>query len=398
MTITTRRDEALTSLRELDLPRADALDPLVELLGRAVSLLEADTAVVLLLDVSGTELVATAAHGIELEVRQGVRVPLGHGFAGRIAAERRPLILDRIDESTVWNPILWQSGIRHMVGVPIEADGKLVGVVHVGSLDDHRFDERDAEILDLIAQRMGTVLHIRRLEADRRAAEVVQRSLLPSAPSRLGEFECAARYVPAELGGIGGDWYDVFTVDDSVWIVVGDVTGHGLRAATVMGRVRSALRAYALISTGPDEVVAMTDRKMHHFEVDAMATAMVAVVHPPFDHVSIALAGHPPPILATPDGAARLLDTTPGPPLGMGHRHRAAADVQPLPIGSVLVGYSDGLVERRGELISVGLERVRAAVTPGAPSRVCAEVMASAVGDHVPEDDIALLVLRRTPT
>ena len=247
MSVVSRRDEAMAELEMVDLPSLGAADPLVELLDRAVSLLEADTAALLLLDGSGTELVATASRGIEAEVWQGVRVPVGHGFAGRVATERCPVILDQVDETTVCNPLLWQRGIKHMLGVPVEAGGRLAGVIHVGSLSDRRFDERDAEILGVLAQRVGTALHLRSLEADRRAADVVQRSLLPSAPNRVGPFECAARYVPAALGGIGGDWYDVFSVEDtSVWIVVGDVAGHGLLPATVMGRVRSALRAYAL--------------------------------------------------------------------------------------------------------------------------------------------------------
>src|SRR5207253_568800 len=111
------------------LPRVDAADPLDELLEQAVSLLEADTAAILLLDASGSELVAMAARGIEQEVRQGVRVPVGHGFAGRIAAERAAHVLDRVDDTTVSNPILWRSGIRHMLGVPLEAGDELIGVL-----------------------------------------------------------------------------------------------------------------------------------------------------------------------------------------------------------------------------------------------------------------------------
>ena len=397
MSVVSRRDRAIAALEEVELPRLGATDPLVELLDWAVSLLEADTAALLLLDESGAELVATAARGVEREVWQGVRVPVGHGFAGRIATERRALILDQVDETTVWNPILWQSGIKHMLGVPVKAGDMVTGVVHVGSLGDRLFDERDAEILGLLAQRIGMTLHLRALEADRQVADVVQRSLLPSAPKRVGPFECAARYVPAALGGIGGDWYDVFSVEDgSVWIIVGDVAGHGLRPATVMGRIRSALRAYALISDDPGEVLAMTDRKINHFEVDTMATAMVAVMHPPFDVGRLALAGHPPPVVAAPGCASRVLTVEPGPPLGIGHAPRPPAVEFELPIGSVLVAFTDGLVERRGEPVDVGIERVRSAVSAQAPARVCSEVMTRAVDDWMPDDDIALLAVRRT--
>jgi serine phosphatase RsbU (regulator of sigma subunit) len=245
---------------------------------------------------------------------------------------------------------------------------------------------------------MGVALQVRLLEADRDAAEAIQRSLLPSAPARVGDFACAARYVPAERGGIGGDWYDVFQLDDrSVWFVVGDVAGHGLRSATVMGRVRSALRAYALLGQGPDVVLAMTDRKMAHFEIGTIATAALAVSHPPYDQVLLALAGHPPPVLAVEGEPTTLLDVAPGPPLGAGTSDRPPAHPVPMATGSVLVGFTDGLVERRGEPIDVGLERVRAAVRPQDPGAVCETVMSTVIGSHVPADDIALLAVRRLP-
>ena len=101
--------------------------------------------------------------------------------------------------------------------------------------------------------------------------------------------------MPAAHGGIGGDWYDVFQLDDGdIWLIVGDVTGHGLEAATVMGRIRSAIRAYALLGRRPDEVLSLTDRKMDHFEVGQMATAAIAVLSPPYDEAYVSLAGHPP--------------------------------------------------------------------------------------------------------
>jgi serine phosphatase RsbU (regulator of sigma subunit) len=268
-------------------------------------------------------------------------------------------------------------------------------VLHVGSLRPRRWEDRDIDILNLIADRVGAGVQLRLLDADRDAAEAIQRSLLPSAPRRIAEFECSARYVPAELGGIGGDWYDVFRLDDGeVWVVVGDVTGHGLHAATVMGRVRSALRAYALLGRDPDEVLSMTDRKMAHFEVGSLASVGLAVLRPPYDEALVSLAGHPPFVLAHPEQDAALVDASPGPLLGLS-LDRPAPTVVRIEPGSVLVGYTDGLVERRGELIDEGLERVRGAVRSEAPDAVCSEVMEAAIGDHAPEDDIALIAIRR---
>src|SRR5690349_4037170 len=128
---------SLQSLTDTALTRLDLEGLLRELLERTCEILDADTAAVLLLDERSGELIATAARGIEQEVREGVRVPVGSGFAGRIALTKGPLRLDRVDSSTVTNPILWEKGIRVMVGVPLLTAGESVlGVLHVGRLED----------------------------------------------------------------------------------------------------------------------------------------------------------------------------------------------------------------------------------------------------------------------
>lgn len=393
-----RPGDAPDPLGDMALGYADLQALLADVLERIVRVLDADTAAVLLVDESGTELVARAALGIEDEVRQGVRVPLGAGFAGRVASERRALFLDLVDETTVANSILWRTGIRSMLGVPLIAGGQVIGVLHVGSFSERPFGERDAEILGLIADRVGDAVQVRLLDADRDAAEAIQRSLLPSAPATIADLECAARYVPAERGGIGGDWYDVFQMGSGdVWLVVGDVAGHGLRSATVMGRIRSTIRAYAMLERSPSEVLELTDRKMDHFDVGTMATAAVAVFRPSSDEALVALAGHPPFALARPGEPAELVDVRPGPPLGLLGERPAPVAVA-VPPGAVLVGYTDGVVERRGERIDVGLERLRAAVAAEPPHVVCERVMGAAIAGQVPEDDLALIVLRRRPS
>ena len=382
-------------LADLALGYPDLQALLTDILGRVVRLLNVDTATVLLSDASGTELVARAALGIEEEVRQGVRVPIGEGFAGRVAAMRRPLFLDQVDEGTVLNPILWRHGIRTMLGVPLVVGDQLIGVLHVGSFSARPFDERDAAVLGLIGERIGTAVRVRLFDADRDAAEAIQRSLVPSAPSTIGEFECAARYVPTEKGGIGGDWYDVFQLDNGdIWLIVGDVVGHGFRPATVMGRLRSAIRAYALLGRTPDEVLSLTDRKIDHFEVGHLATAAMAVFSPPYDEALVVLAGHPPFAVARPGEECEFVDALPGLPLGV-ISDRPTPITVPVPPGAVMVGYTDGLVERRHESLDIGLERLRSAIEPVGPGLVCERVMAASIGDHIPEDDIALIALRR---
>src|SRR5947209_16354214 len=145
----------LQALTDVSLGHLDVEDLLVELLDRVLNILDADTAAVLLLDERTNELVARAARGLEQEVRQGVRIPVGRGFAGTIAAQMRPVIIDRVDETTVSNPILWEAGLQAMVGVPLLVGGRAIGVLHVGTLGSRKFTPEDAELLQVVADRVA---------------------------------------------------------------------------------------------------------------------------------------------------------------------------------------------------------------------------------------------------
>ena len=161
-----RRIELVTdaALSHLDL---DEL--LGELLTRIRDVLDADTAAVLLRDDLRNELVARAAVGLEEEVEQGVRIPIGGGFAGRIAAERRPIVLDDVDHADVLNPILREKGIKSMAGVPLVFSNDVLGVLHIGSLTPRIFTKDDVELLELVADRVGLAIeHGRLFEAERR--------------------------------------------------------------------------------------------------------------------------------------------------------------------------------------------------------------------------------------
>jgi serine phosphatase RsbU (regulator of sigma subunit)/anti-sigma regulatory factor (Ser/Thr protein kinase) len=381
-------DVALTSLGVENL--------LNELLERLRELLAVDTAAVLLLDESAQYLVATAARGLEEEVRQGARVPLGRGFAGRVAATREPVILERVSHANVVNPVLVDKGLVSMLGVPLVAGGSLLGVLHVGSLAERKFDADDVKLVQLVADRVALVTQARLSHLERAAASALQRSLVPTRLPALPGLDLAARYVPSEEGGVGGDWYDVFTLP-SGWLslVIGDVVGHGLRAAVVMGRLRSALRSYALEGGDPGTVLTKLDRKVLHFEPSGMATVLYAMLSPSLDELYLSSAGHPPPVLTTRGGPACLLDVPVDPPLGVQHGLRRRTHSVPLPPGSVLCLYTDGLIERRRRPIEVGLTLLNQAVEPAPAETVCATVMERLVGSDVPQDDIALLVLRR---
>jgi phosphoserine phosphatase RsbU/P len=367
-----------------------------ELLDRVREVLNADTAAILMLDVHARQLVATAAKGLEEEVRQGFRVSVGRGFAGRVASSRRPIVLDGVSPADVVNPILLEKGIRSLLGVPMFVGGELVGVLHVGTLTPRHFTDDDVRLLQLVAERVGLVGRIRSRRMDQQAALALQRGLLPTRLPEVPGIEMAARYIPGHDLGIGGDWYDVFTLpSDWLGVVIGDVSGHGLSSAVVMGRVRSALRAYALICDDPAQALTLLDRKVHHFETGTLTTALYAMISPDRSRILLSLAGHLRPVLATPVRSPALVAAPVDLPLGIGaldsiRRYTEIA----FPSGAALVCYTDGLVERRGEYIDAGIERLVRAAEPDDADKMCTTIMAKA-GAERPTDDIALLVVRR---
>ncbi len=387
----------IQSITDAALSRLDPqalLDVLVE---RVKHALQADTAAVLLLDRPSGQLVATAASGLEEEVRQGVRIPIGQGFAGRIAALGRPVILDQVDHTRVVNPILLDQGIRSLMGAPLLADGSVIGVLHVGTVTGRSFTSRDVDLLQLAADRAALAVQALNAQLDREAAAALQRSLVPSALPAVRGLEMAARYVPGS-GDLGGDWYDAFPLPSGrVCAVIGDVAGTGLNAAVIMGRMRSVVRAYSLETDDPADVLSRLDAKMRHFEPDAMATVLCAMISPSLEEARISSAGHLPPLLACPGEAAELADVPPDVLIGAASRKPRRAATVSLPPGALLCLYTDGLVERRGRPIDEGITRLRGALRAADPESACIAVM-GAMSEHAPHpDDVAVLMLRRSP-
>ena len=360
-----------------------------------------DTVAVLLLDESKHFLAATAARGIEEEVRQGVRVRAGRGFAGRIAAERRPVILDRISPANVVNPLLLRKGIVSMVGVPLLSGDELLGVLHVGCLRERRYDESDVRTLERAARRVSETVIRHRAFVDQTAARALQSSLTPRLFDLPG-LELAARYVPGSQYGVGGDWYDVFPLPSGlVGITIGDVMGHGLHAATMMGRVRSSLRSYALVYDCPARVLERLDRKIHHFEPGLICTVSYAVLNPVDGRLLISSAGHLPPVLAAPGTAAKMFDVKVDLPIGVLPEAERRFTVEQLPEGALFCMYTDGVVERRTGDIDAALARLCETLSHPlvtSAETACAEVMDAMLGDREPDDDVSVLVLARTRT
>jgi serine phosphatase RsbU (regulator of sigma subunit)/anti-sigma regulatory factor (Ser/Thr protein kinase) len=376
-------------------------DLLDELLLRVRDILDADTAAILLLDDSRNELVARAAKGIEEEVERGVRIPVGTGFAGRIAAERRPVMLDRVDHRTVVNPILFQKGIRSLLGVPLLAHGDVLGVMHVGTKTRRRFTNEEVELLQLVADRVAMALQVRLSERARVAMDAFQRTFLPDVLPFVPGLRVATRYLPAATAvGVGGDWFDTFSLPSGeIVLVIGDVAGHGLPAASLMGKMRNALRAHALLGGGPRDVVSRLDDFHRHFGDGELVTLLVAMLSKDLATFRYVCAGHAPPLVVDGQGAAFPGHDEADPPLGLSQPPSFTERAIPFPAGTALLLYTDGLVERRGESLEAGLTRLRKAAEAILPDRpppeAVSELLGELVGPERPADDVAVMLVRR---
>jgi GAF domain-containing protein/anti-sigma regulatory factor (Ser/Thr protein kinase) len=396
-----RAEEAVAELRALQdladaaLAHMDVDEMLEQVLERLRSALGVDTTAVLLLDPESDELVARAARGLEEEVERGVRIPVGAGFAGRIAAERRVIEIPDLDQADVFNPILREKGIKSLLGAPLIALGEVRGVVHIGTLTPREFRPTEARLLQLAADRIAMALDHSRLVGERDAALTLQQSLLPDRLPDLPDMTMAARYRPGRGGLLGGDWYDAVPLPGGgIALVMGDVVSRGVRAASVMGQVRQALRSYASEGDAPGVVVERLAGLMRTFERREMATLAYIHADPATATMQYVSAGHPPPLVIV-DGEARFLEDGRGAPLGaLAHPRYGAATIE-LPPDATIVLYTDGLVERRDRPLETGLARLAeiAAEAGADPDEVCTQLIAELV-DSDTTDDVALLVVR----
>jgi GAF domain-containing protein/anti-sigma regulatory factor (Ser/Thr protein kinase) len=366
-----------------------------ELLQRMSEILHSDTAAILLVEPDGEFLRARAAMGIEEEVEQGVRIPVGSGFAGRIAAERRPVFIADVDHADILNPILREKGIRSLLGVPLLIEGRVTGVLHVGTLTPRIFTTEDADLLQLAADRAAIAIEQAALYEQRRVAEAVQRRLLPDQLDSVPGLDLASRYLPASGESLGGDWYDAFMLGGGrIVVAVGDVVGHGLEAAAVMAQLRTALRAYAADGHDPASTVERVNRLMWQLGPTEMTTLAFAVIDALSETIEIVNAGHPPPLVIAPDGSADYLPLQGGIALGVSPLVTYACVRYPFPTGSAIVLYTDGLVESREQSIDVGLDRLRALAADATDlEALCTKITAGMVPDHQ-ADDIAIAAAR----
>jgi len=360
-------------------------DLLPELLDRIGEILRGDGVSALLTNPDDGALVLRASRGAGT-VGEGMRT-----LAERVAKERRPIVIEDGDD---------EDRMRSRIGVPLIAEGEVSGVVLVGSLTPGRFDDNDAALLALVADRAALAIGNAGLyEREHRIVETLQRSLLPARLPRLPGISIAARYSPGGAD-VGGDWYDAIELGGGgVGVAMGDVVGHGIEAASLMGELRNSLRAYALEGVSPAEALAKLDRLITEMERGKMATLIYAVIDADWTQLRFAGAGHPPPLVLGGDGGAEYLWDGRSTPLGVGGPGTYEEGTATLEPGSTLALYTDGLIEVRGETLNTGLHRLKEAVLsgPDEPEALCAHVVDAMLGSRAAGDDVAFLALRTVP-
>ena len=305
------------------------------------------------------------------------------------------------------------SVVHSLLAVPLRARGTTLGVaVFVRGSSPDPFTGDDVALAEELASRAAVCVdNARRFARERSTALTLQHSLLPRALPGQAAVEVAHRYLPAgSVAGVGGDWFDVIPLSGGrVALAVGDVVGHGINSSATMGRLRTAVQTLADVDLPPDELLTHLDDLVAHLAsgesgdadvADLGATCLYAVYDPVSRRLSLASAGHPPPVLAAPGAAARLVPVSAGPPLGVGGLPFEATELE-LPEGSLIALYTDGLVEGRHRDFDQGTGELCHLLTAPANSpdsldtldTLCDRVLKSLLPER-PADDVALLLAR----
>ncbi|MFI5830020.1 SpoIIE family protein phosphatase [Streptomyces sp. NPDC051578] len=310
--------------------------------------------------------------------------------------------------------VLRDLGVHSVLLVPLHARGDTLGLVQfVRHRTSVPFDDDDLLLAQEIVSRAAVSIdNARRYTHERSTALALQRTLLPRHPVKQAAVETASRYLPAgSRAGVGGDWYDVIPLSGArVALVVGDVVGRGLHAAAAMGRLRTAVRAFADIDLMPDELLTHLDdvvirmqREESPAEGETSATCLYAIYDPVSRRCSLASAGHVPPTVVAPSATgeatrtSRVVETSEvpiGPPLGLGGLPFETIEFE-LPEDSLLVLHTDGLIAGRMRDVDLGLATLRDVLTsaPDSLEETC-DLLLAALLPSRPADDVALLVAR----
>ncbi|MDQ0718208.1 GAF domain-containing protein/anti-sigma regulatory factor (Ser/Thr protein kinase) [Streptomyces luteogriseus] len=280
--------------------------------------------------------------------------------------------------------------------LPLPAGNRMAGACLIGWDTPHDFGTDERALLTACAGLAGQALvRARAFDAEHELVGMLQRQLLPRSLPRLPGAVAVARYLPSTAGlELGGDWYDVIPLPDNhVGLVIGDVQGHSAGAATLMGQMRTALRAYAVEGHPPDVVVAHANRLLMDMESDLFATCCYVDVDLEEGAAWCVRAGHLPPVLRYPDGRTEIAEAEGGPPLGVVTRADFPMSPLRLPPGTVIALATDGLVETPDSDIDEGMEHLAERLAEAAPTDM--GLVADALLGNAPRsDDVALLLLR----
>jgi serine phosphatase RsbU (regulator of sigma subunit)/PAS domain-containing protein len=320
----------------------------------------------------------------------------------------RPLFFDSMEQLTAAYPGIpldATEGARAFL--PLISSGRAVGSCILGFDRPRSFSTEERTVLTALA---GLIAHAmekaQRYESETALARGLQQALLPRRLAAHPQLETTGRYLPGTAGmEVGGDWYDVVESGDGLALVIGDVQGHGVQAAATMGQLRSAVRAFALGDRPPDEVMSSTNHLLTDLDPGLFASCCYIRLDPATGVARAARAGHPPPLLRSPDGRTRVLDLPGGVVLGVDPRARYPVTELRMEPGAILALYTDGLVERPGSDIDEGITALRVALAKaGAPAARPGGRFLAGVADRLTAtarhaldrpDDIALLLATR---
>ncbi|MCD9587543.1 SpoIIE family protein phosphatase [Streptomyces sp. 8ZJF_21] len=285
----------------------------------------------------------------------------GYRLLNEVLGSRRPCFISSTEEyqrlfpDLAGNPAIARKNAWAVL--PLIASGNAIGTCTVSFDEPHDLSADERTLLTALSGMVAQALARARLyDTEHARAQALQRGLLPRALPSLAALTPAVRYLPASSGtDIGGDWYDVIPLSaERVALVIGDVMGHGLAEAATMGRLRTAVHTLANLELPPEEVLAHLNEVVCDLGDDSFATCLYAQYDPVTGLCSLARAGHPPPLIVDPEGGVECLEPTPDPPLGAAEPPFSTVDLR-LPDGSLLVLYTDGLVESAARDIDTGI-------------------------------------------
>ncbi|MFF4422698.1 SpoIIE family protein phosphatase [Streptomyces sp. NPDC001549] len=339
------------------------------------------------------------------------------GFLNRFDGVSLDVRLPGVETLTTGRPLFFES-MQHLAaaypGIPLDADvgaraflpliasGRPVGSCILGFDSPRGFSAEERTVLTALAGLIAQALaRARRYDSEVELARGLQSALLPHRLPVREHVDTVGRYLPGTLGmDVGGDWYDVVETGAGLLaLVIGDVQGHGVAAAATMGQLRSAVRAFALSGSTPEQVVSGTNQLLIDLDPGQFASCCYMLLDPASGSVTAARAGHPQPLLRHPDGRTEVLDLAGGVVLGIDPEASYPLTELRLTTGSVLALYTDGLVEQPGLDIDVGVERLRKSLEEARPSPLTetADRLISEAGNTADRpDDIALLLASRT--